>query len=93
MSHNAAEYDNCSKNPSIDLGSPFFLTLNSSEPLYFFYCTVNDHCKRGQKFSINVLKLNSTVAAPPSPSSALSLTIDAFVAVLSTMVTLVLIYI
>ncbi|KAF3960727.1 hypothetical protein CMV_014580 [Castanea mollissima] len=90
----AAEYDNCSKNPSIDIGSPFVLTLNRSEqPLYFFYCTVNDHCKRGQKFSINVLKLNSTVAAPPSPSSALSLPIDAFVAVLSTMVTLVLIYI
>ena len=93
MSHTAAEYENCSKDPAIVIGSPFVLTLNTSEPLCFFYCTVNDHCKRGQKFSINVPKLNSTVAAPPSPRSALSLTIDAFVAVLSTMVTLILIYI
>nr|XP_023897434.1 umecyanin-like [Quercus suber]POE54742.1 blue copper protein [Quercus suber] len=93
ISNTAAEYDNCSKTPVADIGSPFVLTLNASEPVYFLYCTVNDHCKRGQKFSINVLRLNSTVAAPPSPSSALSLTIDAFVAVLSTLVTLVLIYI
>ncbi|KAK9989250.1 hypothetical protein SO802_029489 [Lithocarpus litseifolius] len=86
ISDTAAEYDNCSKNPAIDTGSPIVLTLNTSKPLYFFYCTVHDHCKRGQKFSINVLKLNSTtVAPPPSPSSALSVTIDAFVAVLSTM--------
>ncbi|KAL4654119.1 hypothetical protein ACB092_01G355700 [Castanea dentata] len=49
MSHTAAEYDNCSKDPAIVIGSPFVLTPNASEPLYFFYCTVNDHCKRGQK--------------------------------------------
>lgn len=97
MLHTMAEYDNCTK----DLGT----VLNTSDPgaivtlekngSFYFICTVDNHCKSGQKFFINVLTPNSTGAETPSPSpsSAASLTIGACVAALSTIVISFLIYI
>lgn len=87
-----AEYDNCTKDPGEVLNSsgPGVIVPLGTSGSFYFYCTVDDHCGSGQKFAINALTNGSE---PPSPSSASSFTIGAFVAaVVSTIVITVLIY-
>ncbi|XP_054820139.1 cucumber peeling cupredoxin-like [Prosopis cineraria] len=72
-----ADYNNCSTDAITFTGSPnrtvFMITLLYPGPRYFI-CTVDDHCARGQKFSINVewpfSSGPSPSARPPSYSSA-----------------------
>ncbi|XP_050259470.1 blue copper protein-like [Quercus robur] len=87
-----AEYDNCTKDPGEVLNSsgPGVIVPLGTSGSFYFYCTVDDHCGSGQKFAINALTNGSE---PPSPSSASSFAIGAFVAaVVSTIVITVLIY-
>ena len=92
ISHIQAEYDNCTKDPGEVLNSsgPGVIVPLGTSGSFYFYCTVDDHCGSGQKFAINALTNGSE---PPSPSSASSFAIGAFVAaVVSTIVITVLIY-
>ena len=92
ISHIQAEYDNCTRDPGevLNSSSPGVIVPLETSGSFYFYCTVDDHCGSGQKFAINALTNGSE---PPSPSSASSFTIGAFVAaVVSTIVITVLIY-
>ncbi|XP_050271975.1 umecyanin-like [Quercus robur] len=92
ISHIQAEYDNCTRDPGEVLNSlgPGVIVPLGTSGSFYFYCTVDDHCGSGQKSAINALTNGSE---PPSPSSASSFTIGAFVAaVVSTIVITVLIY-
>ncbi|KAG2718787.1 hypothetical protein I3843_03G229200 [Carya illinoinensis] len=81
-----ADYDNCTKVSSY-IGSPVTFTPPSAGS-YYFICTVNDHCERGQKLALTISTPNFTTVsespAEPPISSASSLTVGALFAVLST---------
>ena len=75
----ADEYENCEKETPLSLikTSPAKIMLNDSGPI-FFMCTVADHCRFGQKLTVNVVDDASgdgghsggAVASPPAPSKA-----------------------
>ncbi|XP_056162423.1 umecyanin-like [Syzygium oleosum] len=72
-----AEYDNCTQVVPF-LGSPGDIKLLEGGS-YHYICTVDSHCKLGQKLSITV---GSAAAAPASPSnSAPSMPLDSSVLV------------
>ncbi|XP_059431620.1 umecyanin-like [Corylus avellana] len=81
------EYDSCTKVSSY-IGSPVIFTPPSTGS-YYFICTVDDHCTRGQKLAFTVVS-TPTVGSPPAESptfsSASSLSVGALFAVLSTSV-------
>ncbi|XP_028753904.1 umecyanin-like [Neltuma alba] len=70
-----ADYNNCSTDVITFTGSPnrtvFTITLLFPGPRYFI-CTVDDHCERGQKFSINVRWPFSSDAPSPSAQPPIS---------------------
>ncbi|KAK4257412.1 hypothetical protein QN277_007005 [Acacia crassicarpa] len=65
-----ADYNNCSTNtnPFVDSmnGTVFIVDLLRPGPRYFI-CTVDGHCARGQKFSINIE--SPSFSSGPSPSA------------------------
>ncbi|KAB1199386.1 Blue copper protein [Morella rubra] len=71
-------YDNCTEGPGIIYALPVTYTPPSTGT-YYFICITSDHCERGQKIAITILP---AVGSPKS--SASSLTVGAFFAVLST---------
>ncbi|KAE7998906.1 hypothetical protein FH972_003402 [Carpinus fangiana] len=80
------EYDSCTKVSSY-IGSPVIFTPPSTGS-YYFICTVDDHCTRGQKLAFTVVS-TPTVGSPPAESptsSASSLSVGALFAGLSTAV-------
>ncbi|KAK7327727.1 hypothetical protein VNO77_21816 [Canavalia gladiata] len=69
----AAEYNNCNNDTS-SFGSnlndtSFQVALTRPGP-YYFICTIDNHCERGQKFSIKVESPNSDAPTYPQPGSA-----------------------
>ncbi|XP_054822399.1 umecyanin-like [Prosopis cineraria] len=84
-----ADYNNCSAASSFtgpESGTAFRITLVRPGPHYYI-CTVDDHCARGQKFSINVEWPFSAgpSAQPPPVNSAPILSYRILSAFLSTM--------
>ncbi|XP_028753912.1 stellacyanin-like [Neltuma alba] len=70
-----AEYNNCTDVTSVFTGpSGTVFTINLLNPgRRYFICTVDDHCERGQKFSINVewpISSGLSPSAQPTPFSS-----------------------
>ena len=76
----ADEYENCEKETPLSLikTSPAKIMLNDTGPIYFI-CTVADHCRFGQKLTVNVVDDASgspgghsggEIASPPGPGGA-----------------------
>lgn len=77
----ADEYENCEKETPLSLikTSPAKIMLNDTGPIYFI-CTAADHCRFGQKLTVNVVDDASgspgghsggdASATPPAPSKA-----------------------
>ncbi|KAK9943927.1 hypothetical protein M0R45_009516 [Rubus argutus] len=79
------EYDNCSSS-GIIFGSPVNVNLTTAGSHYYF-CTVGDHCKQGQKFTITVGSSSTISAPPPPPSGAHSIVASALLGlIISTLV-------
>ncbi|CAL0304968.1 unnamed protein product [Lupinus luteus] len=78
-----ADYDNCTKVVSGFAGNGGVTvlqqTLLTSGPLYFI-CPIDDHCVKGQKFSINVESTNSITSTLQPHHSAISQSIGIVVA-------------
>ncbi|XP_028753953.1 umecyanin-like [Neltuma alba] len=82
-----ADYNNCSTKTNPYAGTVFMVDLLHPGPRYFI-TTVDDHCERGQKFSINVegsfSSGTSASARPPSINSVPILSCGVLSAILST---------
>ncbi|KAF8047314.1 hypothetical protein N665_3100s0003 [Sinapis alba] len=73
----ADEYENCEKETPLSLikTSPAKIMLNDTGPQYFI-CTSGDHCRFGQKLTVNVVDDasgpggHSAGATPPAPGGA-----------------------
>ncbi|RID73744.1 hypothetical protein BRARA_B00874 [Brassica rapa] len=75
----ADEYENCEKETPLSLikTSPAKIMLNDTGPIYFI-CTSADHCRFGQKLTVNVVDDASGAgghsggggATPPAPGGA-----------------------
>ncbi|KAF3453722.1 hypothetical protein FNV43_RR04163 [Rhamnella rubrinervis] len=68
----ADEYENCSQESGYG-NSPVHFPLFAGT--HYFMCTVDDHCERGQKFSINVTESEAPTPAgfpwsPPTSSAS-----------------------
>jgi len=58
---------NTSSNITLTKTGPANFTLNSTGN-YYFICTFPQHCSRGQKLAINVIKANSSGTSPLTPA-------------------------